>query len=184
MYERTPDVLDGGMADIQRSPGDNGRLELIARRPAVGQREVLDEATLDIDLGLVGDGWASLGSPRTPDGSADREAQVTLMNSRVAALLTGGPDGWQVAGDQLYVDLDLSMDNLPPGTRLGIGSVVLEVSAVPHTGCSQFSARFGIEALKFVSTPSGKQLRLRGVNTRIIEGGTIRTGDVVAKIGT
>ena len=100
----------------------------------------------------------------------------------LAALLAGGPEGWAIAGDQLYVDLDLSIENLPPGTRLRIGTAVIEVSAIPHTGCSQFSDRFGIDALKFVSTPTGKGLRLRGMNTRIIEGGTVRIGDTVAKI--
>ena len=159
------------------SPVDAGRVERIARRPATGEREVVDTATLDTELGVVGDGWVDRGSKRMADGSSDREAQVTIMNSRVAALLSDGPIGWEIAGDQLYVDLDLSIDNLPPGTRLRVGTATVEVSAVPHRGCVQFSARFGPDALRFASTPSGQELRLRGVNTRIVESGIVRTGD-------
>jgi len=174
--------LEAGMADIRTSPVDAGRVERIARRPATGEREVVDAATLDAQLGVVGDGWADRGSKRMPDGSSDPEAQVTIMNSRVAALLAGGSIGWEIAGDQLYVDLDLSQDNLPPGTRLWVGTAMVEVSAVPHHGCVQFSARFGPDALRFASTPSGQQLRLRGVNTRIVESGIVRTGDLVRKV--
>lgn len=181
MNARTLAELEAGQPDLRRSPVDMGRVESIARRPAAGEREVLSEATLDIDLGLVGDIWSTRGSKRMPDGSPDPEAQVTLMNSRVAALLAGGPDGWAIAGDQLYVDLDLSVENLPPGTRLRMGTAVVEVSAIPHTGCVQFSARFGADALRFVSTPSGRELRLRGVNTRIVETGIVRTGDTIRK---
>lgn len=181
MRERTIEELEAGMAEIRRSPSDSGRVELIARRPAVGEREVLDEAILDLELGLLGDTWSSRGSGRMPDGSSDREAQLTLMNSRVAAAIAGDRDGWAIAGDQLYVDLDLGVDNLPPGTRLQIGTAVVEVSAIPHTGCANFSGRFGLDALRWASTPTGKGLRLRGVNTRIVEPGVVRTGDAITK---
>ena len=174
--------LEAGLADVRTSPLDTGRVERIARRPSVGEREVVDMATLDTELGVVGDSWVQRGSKRMPDGSSDREAQVTIMNSRVAALLSDGPVGWEIAGDQLYVDLDLSVDNLPPGTRLRVGSATVEVSAVPHRGCVQFSARFGPDALRFASTPAGLDLRLRGVNTRIVGSGIVRTGDLVTKI--
>ena len=142
---------------------------------------MLDEATLEPLGGLLGDTWLDRGSKRMADGSADREAQLTLMNSRVAAQLAGERQGWALAGDQLYVDLDLSVANLPPGSRLRVGSAVVEVSAVPHTGCAQFSARFGLDALRFVSTPEGREMRLRGVNTTILEAGIVRTGDVIRK---
>jgi hypothetical protein len=179
---RSLDEMQVGLDQIRRSPSDVGHVELICRRPAVGQREVLTEAALDVDEGMVGDVWLTRGSARMADGSSDREAQLTLMNSRVAALLAGEPSGWGIAGDQLYVDLDLSMANLPPGSRLQVGTAVVEVSAVPHTGCSQFSDRFGLDALKFVSTPEGKGLRLRGVNTRIVGSGVVRPGDAVSKV--
>lgn len=174
--------LEAGLADVRTSPLDMGRVDRIARRPSVGEREVVDAATLDTEAGVVGDDWVHRGSKRMPDGSSDREAQVTIMNSRVAALLSDGPVGWEIAGDQLYVDLDLSVGNLPPGTRLRVGSATVEVSAVPHRGCVQFSARFGPDALRFASTPAGLDLRLRGVNTRIVESGIVRTGDPVTKI--
>ncbi len=181
MTERSFAELEAGLAEIRRSPADDGTLRLIARRPAVEQRELLEVAQLDTEQGLVGDGWRARGSKRTADGSADPEAQVTLMNARVAALLTGSPDGWSVAGDQLYVDLDLAESNLAAGTRLAIGEAVLEVSATPHTGCAKFSGRFGLDALRFVSTPEGRALRLRGMNTRVVQSGAIRLGDPVRK---
>ena len=182
MRARPLTELEAGLVDIRRSPIDMGIVERIARRPETGEREVVDTATLDTELGVVGDGWVHRGSKRMPDGSSDPEAQVTIMNSRVAALLSDGPIGWEIAGDQLYVDLDLGVDNLPPGTRLRVGAAVVEISAVPHTGCVQFSSRFGPDALRFVSTPLARELRLRGVNTRIIESGVVRTGDRVSKV--
>jgi hypothetical protein len=181
MTERSFAELEAGLAEIRRSPADDGTLRLIARRPAVEQRELLDVAQLDIEEGLVGDGWRARGSKRTADGSADPETQVTLMNARVADLLAGSPDGWAAAGDQLYVDLDLAESNLAAGTRLAIGEAVLEVSATPHTGCAKFSGRFGLDALRFVSTPEGRELRLRGMNTRVVQSGAIRLGDPVRK---
>lgn len=142
----------------------------------------METGRLDAVEGLVGDGWRARGSKRTVDGSADPAAQVTIMNARVATLLAGEPDAWAAAGDQLYVDLDLGESNLPPGTRLAIGDAVLEVSATPHTGCAKFSGRFGLEALRFVSTPEGKALRLRGLNAMVVRGGSIRRGDRIRKV--
>ena len=143
---------------------------------------MVDHARLDAADGLVGDGWSVRGSSRMPDGSSDREAQLTIMNSRFAALVAGGADGWEQAGDQLYVDLDLGEANLPAGTRLALGSAIVVVSAVPHTGCAKFSARFGSDALRFVNSPDGRELRLRGLNARVVQAGTVRTGDTVRKL--
>lgn len=172
-------ALDG----IRRSPVDDGRLELIVRRPAEDQREALTEGTLDVDMGLVGDRWnGHRGSRSRRSASDDRDTQLTLMNVRVAAALAGGPDRWQLAGDQLYVDLDLSELNLPPGTRLAIGRAVLEVTAAPHRGCRKFSDRFGAEALRFVNTQDGRRMRLRGMYARVLSGGTVRVGDAVRKL--
>lgn len=181
MTERSLVELEAGLGDVRRSPADNGNLRLIVRRPAVDRRELLETAQLDTEQGLVGDSWRARGSKRTADGSADPEAQITLMNSRVAALLAGFSDAWSAAGDQLYVDLDLAESNLPAGMRLALGDAVLEVSAVPHTGCAKFSGRFGLDALRFVSTREGRELRLRGLNARVVQGGTIRLGDVISK---
>ena len=174
--------LERGLREIRRSPAERGTLELIVRRPAEGEREIVEEAELDLDEGLVGDSWRSRGSRRMPDGSANPNAQVTLMNARVAALVAGERERWALAGDQLYVDLDLSPGNLPPGTRLAVGAAVLEVTADPHTGCAKFSERFGSAAVRFVNAKPGRELNLRGVNTRVVDPGVVRTGDPIAKL--
>jgi MOSC domain-containing protein YiiM len=176
--------LEAGMETIRQAPVDNGVLKMIVRRPGVDEREVIDQGALSLEEGLVGDTWRDRASRHTPDGSASTEAQITLMNARAIALLAQSEDRWPLAGDQLFVDLDLSEDNLPPGTRIGIGSAILEVSAQPHTGCKKFSARFGVEAMKFVNSPEGKRLHLRGINTRVVQAGTIRVGDAVRKLQT
>ena len=174
--------LLAGLDHIRRSPNDEGVLELIVRRQAINDREVIEQAELDLIQGLVGDTWNRRRSTSTPDGSPNLEMQITVMNSRVAALVAQEKDRWQLAGDQLYIDLDLSTENLPAGARLAVGSSVIEVTAPPHLGCQKFVARFGVEAMKFVNSPVGKNLRLRGIHARVIQSGTIRTGDVARKI--
>ena len=175
-------ALEAGLDRIRQSPADGGILELIVRRPATGQREVLPAAELDPASGLVGDNWRTRGSGSTPDGSAHPDMQLNVMNARAIALLAGSRDRWPLAGDQLYVDLDLSTANLPPGTRLALGGAVIEVTAVPHTGCAKFTQRFGQEAMKFVNSPVGRPLNLRGINARVLQAGPIRAGDVVRKL--
>lgn len=174
--------LEAGMETIRQAPNDNGILKMIVRRPAVDEREVIREGKLTLEDGLLGDTWKVRSSKHTSDGSANRDAQITLTNARAIALLAQNEDRWPLAGDQLYVDMNLGEDNLPPGTRLALGSAILEVSAQPHTGCNKFSARFGVEALKFVNSPEGKKLHLRGINTKVVQPGTIRVGDVIKKM--
>lgn len=174
--------LEAGMEYLGQSPRDQGVVKMIVRRPAVDEREVLTECELSTTEGLVGDTWKHRGSKKTPDGSANFDAQITIMNARSIALMAQDEQHWPLAGDQFYVEFDLSDDNIPPGTQLAIGSAIVEVSAVPHTGCNKFSARFGVEALKFVNSPEGKRLHLRGINTRVIQAGTIRVGDAVRKL--
>ena len=174
--------LGAGLDHIRSSPKENGVLKLIVRRPAVDAREVIREGQLHPTEGLEGDTWKTRGSRHTQDGTANLHAQITVMNSRAVALLAQEEQHWPQAGDQLYIDMDLSDANLPPGTHLSIGSAVIEVSAQPHTGCKKFSARFGVEALKFVSSPEGKRLHLRGINARVVQAGTIRVGDIVRKV--
>ena len=174
-------TLEAGLDAVREAPRDVGRLELIVRRPAVDEREVLDQAQLDTNVGLAGDTWQLRGSSSTPDGSPHPDDQLTLMNARAAALMAGPIDRWPLAGDQLYVDFDLGVDNLPAGTRLAIGDAVIEVTEKPHTGCAKFAKRFGKEAVKFVNSPDGRALRLRGVNAKVVSGGAIRAGDSVCK---
>jgi len=157
-------------------------LELIVRRPKVGEREVLSEATLNAAEGLVGDSWLLRGSSRTPNGGANPEMQLNIMSARTIALIAGDKSRWPLAGDQLFIDLDLSEDNLPAGTKLAINAAVIEITRVPHLGCAKFSKRYGPDATTFVNSSLGKQLHLRGLNARIVTPGTIRTGDTVTKI--
>ena len=175
--------LEAGLDHVRESPQDHGRLVLVVRRPEVGQRELLKEAVLDQVAGLDGDNWLTRGSSSTPDGSAHPDKQVTVMNVRLAELVAGGTERMALAGDQLYLDLDLSVDNLPPGSLLAVGEAVLRVSEAPHTGCAKFIERFGTEAMRFVNSRVGRRLRLRGMNTRIVVPGTIRLGDLAVKAG-
>lgn len=184
MEELGIDVLTAGLDVIRAAPADGGTLELIVRRPEMDRREVLAAAELTEDEGLVGDNWVGRWSRHTPDGSPERDRQLTLMNARAVALLAGNPSRWPLAGDQLYVDLDLSHANLPAGTRLQVGGAVIEVTDKPHNGCAKFSRRFGADARRFVNTPEGKALRLRGMYARVVEPGTIEVGDVVSKLPT
>jgi hypothetical protein len=176
--------LEAGLDAIRASPREAGMLEMIVRRPAVGVREILEEGELDIARGLVGDTWHTRSSGRTRDGSPNPDMQLNIMSSRAAALVAERKDRWALAGDQLFIDLDLSEKNVPPGTRLAVGSAVLEVTAQPHTGCQKFVERFGREAMLFVNSPVGRELHLRGINARVVQPGVIRVGDVVRKIAT
>jgi hypothetical protein len=174
--------LEAGLGEIVRSPKDEGVLRLIVRRPRVGEREALDEGDLDCAVGLVGDTWQDRKSRRTPDGSPHPDMQLNVMNARVAALLAQDQKRWALAGDQLFVDMDLSAANLPPGTQLAIGSAVIEVTAQPHTGCEKFVERFGLDAMQFVNSSLGRELHLRGINAKVVRPGRIRPGDPVKKV--
>ena len=144
---------------------------------------MLEEGELDLTEGLVGDTWIVRGSKRTKDGSSHPDMQLNVMSARVVDLVAAGDrERWALAGDQLYVDLDLSEANLPPGTRLALGSAVIEVTAEPHTGCAKFHARFGGDAHRFVNTKQHRHLRLRGLNAKVVEPGTVRSGDVIRKL--
>jgi MOSC domain-containing protein YiiM len=178
--DAAPRDLEVLLATVRAAPSDAGVVELIVRRPAADEREVVEMAELDLEDGLVGDNWSSRG--RSGGRPANRNAQVTVMSARAIAFAAGERERWPLAGDQLYVDLDLSGDNLPPGTRLAVGSAVLEVTAEPHTGCKKFAARFGLETLEFFNSPEGRALNLRGINTGVVQPGTVRRGDAVRKL--
>ena len=163
-----------GLETVRKAPKDAGSLELIVARPGVDERLELDSAELVVDGGLAGDRW-NRGS------RSNLKSQLTVMNVRAAELVAGERSRWALAGDQLYVDFDLSPANIPPGTKLEIGSAVIEVTDQPHLGCEKFSARFGPAAREFANSPEGTAVNFRGINTRVVQAGTVRVGDTVRK---
>jgi len=168
-------ALEAGLPDIARSPRDRGTLELIVRRPSSGRREVLDAGTLDVDEGLVGDRWSA--------GKRRRVNQLTLINARLIALVAQTRERWALAGDQLYVNFDLSRAHLPAGTRVAIGAAEIEVSPEPHMGCRLFRERFGDDAQRFVNSGVGLEWQLRGINAWVVKTGVVRVGDEVRALG-
>lgn len=182
MTYQTAEQLEAGMARVREAPGDEGEVRLVVRRPGRGEREILSEGQLDTEQGLIGDDWVN-----RPGMNLDQPspyAQVTVMNARAAELVSGDPEPstWAQCGDQLYIDLDISEENMPAGTRIAVGDAVLEVQAEPHTGCVQFRSWWGGEALRHISTPEGRSLRMRGANTRVVRSGVVRPGDRARKV--
>ena len=182
MTHLTTEQLEAKLDELRQSPKDAGVLELIVRRPRPKQREILLEGELSPVEGLVGDNWSFRKNFRSTDGAPDPEMQLNIMNSRAIALVAQEKERWQLAGDQLFIDLDLSTENLPPGTQFTLGSAIIEVTAVPHTGCKKFVERFGVDAMKFVNSKIGRELNLRGINAKVIQAGVIRVGDKAQKI--
>ena len=174
--------LDAGLDSIREAPRDQGTLEMVVRRPSVGEREVIDEGELDIVVGLIGDSWNTRHNRHRKDGVPDPDTQINIMGVRAIALIAQDKSRWSLAGDQLFLDLDLSGDNLPPGTQIEVGSAILQVSAEPHTGCGKFVERFGVDAMKFVNSATGRALCLRGINARVVRNGVVRVGDRARKI--
>lgn len=187
MRHRTTAELVGQLELLRTAPTELGRLSLVVRRPAAREREVLTAAELDLEAGLVGDNWLDRATSRAVAEGRHLEAQLTVMSARMIGLLADDDQDRALAGDQLYVDLDLSHANLPTGSRLAIGDPedggsVIEVNAKPHNGCKKFLARFGEEATAFVNSEVGRELRLRGLNARVVTPGTIRPGDPIRKL--
>ncbi len=178
----TMQELEAALDHLRETPKDGGVLELIVCRPNVDEREEMVQADLDPLKGLIGDNWSKRGSSRTPDGSPHPDMQINIMNSRVTALVAQEKERWSLAGDQLYIDMDLSKENLPAGSRIQVGSAILEVSPFPHTGCHKFVARFGMDAMKFVNSTVGKELCLRGINAKVVQAGTVKVGQSAKKI--
>jgi MOSC domain-containing protein YiiM len=182
MAHVTQQDLDAGLAHILDAPKPEGTLAMIVRRPAAGQREILDLATLSEDEGLVGDNWLVRGSSKTPDGRADQDKQLNVMSWRVVDLLSRDSDHAALAGDQLFVDMDLSEANLPSGICLAIGDAVIQVTDSPHNGCKKFTDRFGSDATRWVNRGNRAGLRLRGLCARVVSSGGISAGDTVLKL--
>jgi MOSC domain-containing protein YiiM len=178
MQEQLERTFDDRLDDVRAAPSGEGRVELIVRRPADDVREILDEARLDPGAGLVGDRWAT----HHHHEPVYLAAELTVINTRVLAAIEPDRARWPLAGDQLYVDLDLSETNLPAGARLSVGSAVIEISETPHTGCAKFSARFGSDALRWINSPVGRANRMRGLNAWIVQGGTVKPGDTIRKV--
>ncbi len=176
------DQLEAGLDQILRSPTDRGVLKAVVIRPATDARESLRQCELSAELGVHGDNWAQGCWMSLPDGRPHPDVQVAIMNARTIALVAQDEARWPLAGDNLYVDLDLSAANLPPGTRLAIGTTLLEITAVAHNGCKKFGERFGLEATRFVNSKDGKRLHLRGIYARVARPGRITVGDLVSKV--
>jgi MOSC domain-containing protein YiiM len=174
MKHLTTEEIEANLDKIIESPKDNGVLDLIVRRPNEDEREVLDVGELDTEKGLVGDNWLN------DDGN--KETQITIMNSRIVDLIAQDKERWKLAGDQLFIDLNLTDENLPHGSKIQIGSAILEITPEPHNGCKKFVERFGLDAMKFVNSPIGKQFHLRGIYAKVTQSGIIQQGDLVKKV--
>ena len=174
--------LEAALHHIREAPGSTGTIELIVRRPGEDAREVLDVAEINDAEGVAGDTRNQRGSPSSADGGPHPDAQITIMSARAAAAVIGPVERWPLAGDQIYADLDISHETLPAGAQLRLGDAILEVTAKPHRGCAKFAARFGRDALRFVNTGEGRDLRMRGVNCRVIQPGTVRPGDPITRL--
>jgi len=174
--------LIAGLPQVSQSPADGGTLMQIVVRPDREQRELPATCTVTPEAGIPADRWARYCDHMLPDGRLNPETQLTLMNSRCLALVAGDRERWPLAGDNLVVDLDLSEANLATGQRLKIGEAILEITAKPHTGCAKFSKRFGADALKFVNSPEGRSLRLRGVHAQVVQAGRVTVGDRIEKL--
>ena len=176
------DDLQAGLGEMDASPKDSGTIDMIVARPDIGERKAIEQGEISTDVGLVGDNWKARGSRHTDDGSALPEAQITLMNSRIIDLIAQDRNRWELAGDQFFVDIDLSIENLPAGQQIKVGTAILEISEKPHTGCAKFTERFGSGAIRLVNSREGRAMRLRGVNARVIKGGVVNVGDTVSKV--
>lgn len=174
--------VEAGLAQVRAAPRERGAVALIVRRTGSGQREILGAAELRGDAGLVGDAWPARRSSRTADGSPHPDMMLTVTSARAIALVAGHPDRWALAGDQLYLDYDLSADHTPPGTSLRVGGALIVVTDIPHRGCAKFAERYGREALAVFNTPEGRALHLRGVHARVLVSGVVRQGDLVEQV--
>ena len=177
--------LEAGFDRLLDAPRDGGVLELIVIRPVKEQRVMLAEAWLSPQEGVQGDNWAKGCWKSLPNGKPDPDVQITIMSSRLARLVMGEDKAhWALAGDQLVADFDVSEENLPVGQRLMFGEAMLEITAVPHRGCAKYRARFGDDALRFISTDAGRQMNLRGIYAKVVQVGRVRIGDAITKVAS
>jgi MOSC domain-containing protein YiiM len=174
--------LNQGLEHIQNSPNDDGILQMIVIRPATNERVALEKCPISSKFGVHGDNWAIKCWKTLPDGSPHPEVQIAITNSRCIALLARDKSRMPLAGDNLYVDLNLSDDNLRAGQKLAIGSAIIEITAHAHNGCAKFKARYGPDAVQFVNSPIGKKLHLRGIYAKVVQDGVVQVGDRIMKV--
>jgi len=173
----TTDEINSNLSFILSSPKDVGKIESIIVRRRKNERELRKEVFLSPEKGVEGDRWYDLSK-----GKPDPRRQLTIINSRLIKLLAQSVERMQLAGDNLIIDLDISDANLPVGQRLTIGKVMVEITDVPHTGCSRFAERYGNDAVEFINAPERSSLRLRGVYAKFLNSGLIHVGDIIKKI--
>jgi hypothetical protein len=157
-----------GFEALPPPPKDRGRLSLIVRRYPDGHREILSSTRLTPEEGVPGDGWN-----RRPPRKID--AQLAVIRIDIAELLAG-EQSVTLVGDQLFVDLNISSENLPTGTRLRVGNAEVEMTPEPHNGCLKFKDRFGQEALDFVNAKATRDQNRRGVYWKVVKAGEITDG--------
>ena len=177
------EIMDG-LNEVQKSPMNDGILEAIVIRPGSDERRSLEQCRLSPEGGTEGDAWARGCWLQLPDGRPDPAVQICIMNSRMINLVAGNRNRWELAGDNLFVDLNLSRENLQAGQLLSIGECVIEITEQAHNGCAKFSQRFGAPALKVVNSPLGKQLRLRGIYAKVITPGNVGVGNLIMKLSS
>ena len=178
MTHPSTEDLEARLAWLADAPKDGGAITGIVIRPRTNERVLLSECKVSPELGVHGDNWASGSHGETPNPSA----QITIMNTRMIELLADEKERQALAGDQFFADMDLSKTNLKVGQQLRIGTAVLEIMSKPHLGCVKFSNRFGADALKFVNSEAGTEMRLRGVYASVISSGSIEVGNAIEKI--
>ena len=174
--------LKDGLAEILKSPKDDGTIKGIVVRPERGERLDVTSRAISLEGGIEGDHWAKGCWKTTDDGRPDPDVQICIMNARCIALIAMDRSNWPPAGDNLFVDLDVSPENLPAGQRLALGSAIIEITDIPHLGCDKFVERYGRDACAFVNSRDGKRLRLRGVYARVVQDGLITVGDRITKV--
>jgi hypothetical protein len=173
--------LQSHLDSIKQSPQDDGILKAIVIRPVSNERVGMESSVVTPDGGVHGDRWAKQAWLNLPEEELEPKAQITVMNSRAAEVIARNRARWPLAGDNLYVDLDLSEDNLQAGQQLSIGSAVFEITPQPHNGCGKFEQRFGAEALKWVNSEEGKHHHLRGIYIKVVKAGVINVDDTITK---